>query len=107
VITHILKRPAAPLELSRGLGLWAQAIGNDEAKAQEFVARLYQERAILDTGARAATVTFVERGIGDVLIAWENEALLAVTVLGKDGSRSSPRRSASSQNHRWRWLISC
>ena len=73
-----------PLELSRGLGLCAQQSGNDEAKAREFVARLYKNVPILDTGARAATVTFVERGIGDVLIAWENEALLAVTALGKD-----------------------
>jgi sulfate/thiosulfate transport system substrate-binding protein len=48
--------------------------GNDEAKAREFVARLYKDVPMLDTAVRAATVTFVERGIGDVLIAWENEA---------------------------------
>jgi sulfate/thiosulfate-binding protein len=48
------------------------------------VTRLYKNVPILDTGARAATVTFVERGIGDVLVAWENEALLAVTALGMD-----------------------
>jgi sulfate/thiosulfate transport system substrate-binding protein len=69
------------------LAAWGYALkqyGNDAAKAQEFVTRLYKNVPILDTGARAATVTFVERGIGDVLIAWENEALLAVTALGKD-----------------------
>jgi sulfate/thiosulfate-binding protein len=69
------------------LAAWGYALrqsGNDEAQAREFVARLYKNVPILDTAARAATVTFVERGIGDVLIAWENEALLAVTALGKD-----------------------
>jgi sulfate/thiosulfate transport system substrate-binding protein len=69
------------------LAAWGYALrqsGNDEAKAREYVARLYKNVPVLDTGARAATVTFVERGIGDVLIAWENEALLAVNELGKD-----------------------
>jgi sulfate transport system substrate-binding protein len=69
------------------LAAWGYALsqsGNDEAKAQEFVARLYKNVPMLDTGARAATVTFVERGLGDVLIAWENEALLAVNELGKE-----------------------
>ncbi|HEX4823973.1 MAG TPA: sulfate ABC transporter substrate-binding protein [Candidatus Polarisedimenticolaceae bacterium] len=56
----------------------------DDAKAKDFVAKLYKNAPILDTGARASTVTFVERGIGDVLIAWENEALLAMKELGKD-----------------------
>jgi sulfate/thiosulfate transport system substrate-binding protein len=55
----------------------------DEAKARAFVGRLYHQVPVLDTGARGATVTFVERGIGDVLIAWESEALLAVNELGK------------------------
>jgi len=54
----------------------------DDAKAKDFVARLYKNVPVLDTGARGSTVTFVERGIGDVLIAWENEALLAVRELG-------------------------
>src|SRR6185295_14889838 len=54
-----------------------------EAKAKDFITRLYKNVPILDTGARGSTVTFVERGIGDVLIAWENEALLAVRELGK------------------------
>jgi sulfate transport system substrate-binding protein len=69
------------------LAAWGFALGkygNDEAKAKEFVARLYKNVPVLDTGARGSTVTFVERGIGDVLIAWENEALLAVREFGKD-----------------------
>jgi sulfate/thiosulfate-binding protein len=55
--------------------------GSDQ-KAQEFVARLYKNVPVLDSGARGATTTFVQRGIGDVLIAWENEALLATEKLG-------------------------
>jgi len=55
----------------------------DDAKAREFVTRLYKNVPILDTGARGATVTFVERDIGDVLVAWESEALLAAHDLGK------------------------
>jgi sulfate transport system substrate-binding protein len=54
----------------------------DDAKAKEFVGRLYKNVPVLDTGARGSTVTFVERGIGDVLVAWENEALLAIHELG-------------------------
>jgi sulfate transport system substrate-binding protein len=50
---------------------------NDEAKAQDFLARLYRNAPVLDTGARGATITFTRRAIGDVLIAWENEAMLA------------------------------
>lgn len=56
----------------------------DEAKAQEFIKQLYANVPVLDTGARGATTTFVQRGIGDVLIAWENEAYLAINALGKD-----------------------
>ena len=55
-----------------------------EAQARDFVARLYQNVPILDTGARASTTTFVERGIGDVFISWENEAFLAQKELGPD-----------------------
>jgi sulfate transport system substrate-binding protein len=69
------------------LAAWGYALGKsggDEAKAKEFVARLYKNVPVLDTGARGSTVTFVERGIGDVLVAWENEALLAVQSFGKD-----------------------
>lgn len=57
---------------------------NDEAKAKEFVTKLYKNVPILDSGARGATTTFVERGIGDVLLAWENEAYLAKKELGPD-----------------------
>src|SRR5439155_19331512 len=55
----------------------------DEAKAKEFVRRLYKNVPVLDTGARGATTTFIERGIGDVLINWENEVLLGANELGK------------------------
>lgn len=54
-----------------------------EAKARDFLKALYGRVPVLDTGARGASVTFVERGVGDVLIAWENEAFLAVNKLGK------------------------
>ncbi|HEY9421511.1 MAG TPA: sulfate ABC transporter substrate-binding protein, partial [Thermoanaerobaculia bacterium] len=70
------------------LAAWGHALrkfGNNPAKAQDFVKRIYKNVPILDTGARGATVTFVERGIGDVLIAWENEALLSVRELGDKG----------------------
>lgn len=69
------------------LAAWGYALehnNNDQAKAQEFVKQLYKNVEVLDSGARGATNTFVERGIGDVLIAWENEALLAVNEVGKD-----------------------
>ena len=56
-----------------------------EEKAREVVAGIFRNVPVLDTGARAATVTFLERGIGDVLIAWENEALLAVRELKAKG----------------------
>ncbi|MFZ5522009.1 MAG: sulfate ABC transporter substrate-binding protein [Pseudomonadota bacterium] len=63
---------------------YAQQKYGTPAKAQEFVARLYRNVPVLDSGARGATTTFVERGIGDVLLAWENEALLAIKELGPD-----------------------
>ena len=69
------------------LAAWGFALkkyGNDPAKAKDFVAKLYKNVPVLDSGARGATTTFVERGIGDVLIAWENEALLAVEKLGRE-----------------------
>jgi sulfate transport system substrate-binding protein len=56
--------------------------GGSEASAKEFLKKLYKNVPVLDSGARGATTTFVERGIGDVLIAWENEALLAIKELG-------------------------
>jgi sulfate/thiosulfate transport system substrate-binding protein len=67
------------------LAAWAWALkqpGGSEASAESFVKRLYKNVPVLDSGARGATVTFVERGIGDVLLAWENEAYLAVKELG-------------------------
>jgi sulfate transport system substrate-binding protein len=57
--------------------------GGDLRKTRAFLQQLYKNVPVLDTGARAATTTFVQRGIGDVLIAWENEALLALKELGK------------------------
>ncbi len=69
------------------LAAWGYALrnfGNDEAKAREFVARIYKNVPVLDSGARGSTTTFVERGIGDVLLAWENEAFLAVKELGPE-----------------------
>jgi sulfate transport system substrate-binding protein len=58
--------------------------GGDEAKARAFVTALYRNVPVLDTGARAATTTFVQRRLGDVLITWENEALRAAHEFGKD-----------------------
>ncbi|MCI0429173.1 MAG: sulfate ABC transporter substrate-binding protein [Rhodospirillales bacterium] len=58
--------------------------GGDEASAKAFVTELYKHVPVLDSGARGSTITFVERGIGDVLLAWENEAFLAVKELGPD-----------------------
>ena len=69
------------------LAAWAYALkknNNDETKAKEFVGKLFKNVPVLDTGARGATTTFVERGIGDVLLAWENEAFLAQKELGPD-----------------------
>ena len=69
------------------LAAWGFALkkyGNDEKKAQQFVGQILANVPVLDTGARGATTTFVERGIGDVLLAWENEALLALKELGPD-----------------------
>lgn len=68
------------------LAAWAYALkhnDNDEAKAQEFVGKLFKNVPVLDSGARGSTTTFVQREIGDVLITWENEAFLAVEKLGK------------------------
>ena len=68
------------------LAAWGYALrkfGNDASKARDFVNRLYKNVPVLDTGARGATTTFVQRGIGDVLIAWENEALLSLKESGK------------------------
>lgn len=69
------------------LAAWGWAIkqpGGTPATAKEFIRKLYKNVPVLDTGARGATTTFVQRGLGDVLIAWENEAFLAVKQLGAD-----------------------
>jgi len=69
------------------LAAWGYALrrpGGSEAGARDFVAQLFRNVAVLDAGARGSTTTFAERGIGDVLIAWENEALLATRELGAD-----------------------
>jgi sulfate/thiosulfate-binding protein len=69
------------------LAAWGYALkknNNDQAKAKEFVAKLFRNVPVLDTGARGATTTFVQRGIGDVLIAWENEAMLSLKESGPD-----------------------
>ncbi len=63
---------------------YAQRKFGSEDKAKEFVAKLFQNVPVLDSGARGSTTTFVERGVGDVLISWENEAFLAVRELGPD-----------------------
>ncbi len=69
------------------LAAWGYALtkaGGSEAKAREFVDQLYRHVPVLDSGARGSTNTFVQRGIGDVLLAWENEAFLSVNELGPD-----------------------
>ena len=69
------------------LAAWAYALENnnhDEAKAKEFVTQLYKNVPVLDSGARGSTVTFAQREIGDVLLAWENEAHLALKEFGTD-----------------------
>jgi sulfate/thiosulfate-binding protein len=69
------------------LAAWGYALkqsGGDEAKARAYVAELYKHVPVLDSGARGATTTFGQCGIGDVLLAWENEAFLSVAELGKE-----------------------
>ncbi len=69
------------------LAAWAWALkqpGGNEQKAKELVTAIFKNVPVLDSGARGSTTTFVERGLGDVLIAWENEGILAVNELGKD-----------------------
>ena len=79
------------------LGAWAYALklpGGNEDKARDFVSRLYKNVPVLDSGARGSTTTFVQRGIGDVLIAWENEAFLSIKELGLTKLKSLfPRRA--------------
>ena len=88
------------------LAAWGYALkqpGGDDAKAKDFVTKLYKNVPVLDSGARGSTTTFVERGIGDVFISWENEAFLAIKELGPDKFEivvpsSHPGRAAG---HAW------
>lgn len=68
------------------LAAWGYSLkkDNNQEKAKEFVKALFANVPVLDSGARGSTTTFVERGLGDVLIAWENEAFLSINELGKD-----------------------
>ncbi|MSO69029.1 MAG: sulfate ABC transporter substrate-binding protein [Alphaproteobacteria bacterium] len=69
------------------LAAWGYALrqpGGNETSARDFVAALYRNVPVLDSGARGSTITFVQRGIGDVLVSWENEAFLALNELGPD-----------------------
>jgi len=69
------------------LAAWGYALkkwGGNEGKARDFVQGMFRNVPVLDSGARGATMTFVQRGLGDVLISWENEAYLAIDELGKD-----------------------
>src|SRR5690242_12755229 len=68
------------------LAAWGAALkrnGGDEDKAREYVQKLYKNVPVLDTGARGSTTTFLQRGIGDVLVGWENEAIMATQEIGK------------------------
>lgn len=68
------------------LAAWGYVLknGGDDAKAKDFVAKFYKNVPVLDTGARGATTTFIQREIGDVLVGWENEAFLAIKEYGAD-----------------------
>ncbi|MES2028850.1 MAG: sulfate ABC transporter substrate-binding protein [Pseudomonadota bacterium] len=68
------------------LGAWGYALKKygSQDKAKEFVGNIFKNVPVLDTGARGSTITFVQRGVGDVLLAWENEAYLALQEFGKD-----------------------
>jgi sulfate transport system substrate-binding protein len=69
------------------LAAWGWALDHytgDETKAQDFVTSLYRNVAVLDSGSRGSTITFTQRGVGDVLLAWENEAFLAIKEAGPD-----------------------
>src|SRR5450759_3372469 len=69
------------------LAAWAYALdkyGHDDAKARDFIKRLFKNVPVLDSGARGSTITFAQREIGDVLLAWENEAHLALKEFGAD-----------------------
>lgn len=78
------------------LAAWGYAqktLGYDEAQTQDFLKKLFKNVPVLDTGARGSTTTFVEKGIGDVLLAWENEAYLALKEFGDDYEIVTPSLS--------------
>lgn len=79
----VLKQQLGDLARLRDPAAQAE-VATAQAKAREFVGNLYRRVVVLDSGARGATTTFLQRGIGDVLICWENEAYLALDELGKD-----------------------
>ncbi len=68
------------------LAAWAYALkkGGNDAAARDYIAKLFKNVPVLDSGARGATISFVERGLGDVLLAWENEALISLKEWGPD-----------------------
>ncbi len=87
------------------LAAWAYAEkgpGGDAGKAKAFVTNLYKHVPVLDSGARASTLTFTKRGIGDVLLSWENEARLALKERPANMKSSIPR-ALSWPNRQWRW----
>ena len=84
------------------LAAWAFAEKNGgKDAARDFVKKLYKNVPVLDSGARGSTTTFIQRGIGDVLITWENEAFLAINEFGADKFELSCRRSAFWRKRRW------
>jgi sulfate transport system substrate-binding protein len=91
----------APNPKSSGGARWAylaayayalETYGHDDAKAKDFITKLYKNVPVLDSGARGSTITFAKNGIGDVLLAWENEAHQAIKEFGVDKFESSRRR---------------
>jgi sulfate transport system substrate-binding protein len=84
VITPNPKHPGRALNYLAAWAFAAEKFSNDETQIKAFMKKLFLNVPILDTGARGATTTFVQRQIGDVLLAWENEAFLAINELGKD-----------------------
>jgi len=77
--------------------------GGDEGKIRDFVARLYKNVPVLDSGARGSTTTFAQRGIGDVLIAWETRPFLLVDELGKDKFEIVAPTLSILASRRWPW----
>jgi sulfate transport system substrate-binding protein len=87
------------------LAAWAygRKAGGSDAAAEDYVRKLFANVPVLDSGARGATTTFVERGIGDVLLTWENEACWPKRKWARASSRSSRRRCRSLPSRPWRW----